>query len=1651
MPANDPHATGNSAAPSPNAPPPEARRRRRLFSRRNALVAGAATLGLGLLVALALVFFIRTGRLDRIVADQVIATLAEYGVRAEVDDFHIAFSPRTVEIKGLRLYDAQTGAQLGKIDRLLATVRIEDLFALNLRRNVDLEKLQIDNPEVWVTFDAQGNSNFRYIHLPPKDENKRILFSYSTAQVSVNNALIHYGDELHKLSGEARSLNAFIEPDDPNAPAESAMNRVTLALSNSTFSFDDRQVNNIRLDLKARVNQNGAQIEQLNLQSPLAEAQLSGTLDDWRALRYHMNVTSNVNLTQAADIISAGSDLRGSGRFIGTVEGEGVKYTINGQAQSDSLVAEGVRLQGLNFTGSAQGESASYEVQGRAVADLLASGDFKINALQLAGKVTGTGTDFRWLGALSSAGLRQGNLTIGGLIASDALAEVRDQFQRINGTARRVNARNLTLAGSTRAQASDLQISDVRFAREPNGAMRVTGARASAGNIAVAGARVGGAEASSIVMNADGTTTRVNVADVRVGSITAAGAQTASINIAGVRLSINKSGRIEGATNDVNVGAVALNVNGQKGKVEDVRVAHPVLVVEPSGRYRASADLSLGGGVLGSVELGRAESHATVTNSAVTLDNLRADVMQGEARGQATIALARNAQSQVNLNFQNLDLGKLLALALKQTVPVVASTSGSVNVSFPSTDFALATGTLNATFDGMAGGAANGNNAASPTADNGRTPLTGELAVRANRGAFQIERAQLNTAASQLSATGQFSFSSDSNLQVNLASNDAGELQRLVASFTDDILTRSNIDLAGGKLNFKGAVRGRLSEPNIAGNLQLAPFVINNRDLGALTAAIDYTPALIRIDNGRLTQTAGGAQFSANIPLNGTSTGTIDAVLDRVNVNNLANAVGSNPYLNNLNEGQFKDIGAISGRVQVAGIPNNLSGSADVRASAGSIEGVQYNQITLRASFSGNTIKLDNLDAQLDAGRISANGTITLGRVFGRIVPTIDLHARGENVNLALVNAIAGNTSRLPKLSGTADFTADISTPLQREKAYDVNINAQGRNVRVNGVDAGALTLVARTENQRLNAQLTTGLLGQPQTITARVDLSKNEMPAVISTTLANADLTPLVNILIAQYKPNLNVRVTGRANGAIRVEGNLENLSSFNGRAEFNELGLMVEDVALNAQPPLVITFSPDQINFEQARFVGAGTNVALSGSLALSERSRQNFAADGDINLRVLNALDPNSFFNGTARVQLRVTGTRDDPRATGMASLTNASFSTILSNGRLNFNNINGTVRFAEDRAEISSLTGTLGTGRVYVGGGAVLSGFAPREFRLTLHGDNVSAPLPYGVRGTGDVDLVFQGGYVRSSATPSGFAGQSFLTGTVSIRRAEYTEDIDIADFINRRNEPSLTMTNETFGSSINLDLQVSGRDALFIRNNLADAVGSAALQITGTVEDPLISGRFNATRGVLLFRNERYEITRALIDLQPDADPIINFQGEADIKGYRVIVTLNGPLSQLQANVRSNPALPQADVIALITTGDLAPNTENSSVFSSAGLGTATSLVADALINAPVQRATDRLFGLNRFEIDPLVAGQGSASPTARLTIGRQINRNLSVTYSTNVTSDPNPIVAVEYRVSDRLSFVAQYEQRSNSGLRSQNNNFSFEVRLRKRF
>ena len=1607
-----------------------ARRRRRFVTRRN-LVISTIALAIGAIaLVLAGLIFYRLGFVDRYVAGQIKDTLATYGVRAEIKTFHTAWSPLMVEMLGVDLYDSKTGEKLGKIDRLLATVRIEDLYALNLHRNINLKDLSVEGLEVWVNFDAQGQSNFRNIHIPPPEPNARILFAYSTAHVELKNALIHYGDAQHSLSGEARNLQAVIQPDNPNAPAASRMNTVTFSAANSTFAYDGRPVNNIDIDARGRVNETRAEIQDLTVRSPVAEAHLQGVMDDWRALKYNFRVTSTVDLSQASDILQTGTTLRGAGNFVGTISGEGDRYHVDGSIKSDALAADGVRLQGLNINAKGSGQGRSYDFNGRAVAQLLNAGDFQLNVVQLTGGVMGTGSDFRWLGELRAAAAKGYGTTIAGLILRELRAEYRDSV--LTASAPQLAGSSVTSPDFKIQQG--VQANDLRMKVE-KGATTATVASAKAGKIESANATFDGVTINGIDVNSRAGTTVVNLKEAQVGAANALGAQTGSINIAGVRLSIHQ-GRIEGSTNDINAGAVKL----ENGQLESVKVARPVFVVEPSGRYRVSSDLSIGGGVLGEMKLGPARASLVATSDQVQVSNFTAEALDGRASGNAVIARTKTGASHVNADFTNFDLRAIAALT-GHPLPLASKATGKADVTFTGSEQSTVLNTITGTITAQLTGAA--------AAGSDLIPLSGDLALTTKQGQFEIQRASLQTNATKLNATGQFSLEQPtSNLRVDIASTDAAEVQHLLIdsgaiSTASDEFERYKIEL-GGKLAFNGTVNGALRDPIVSGHAELGSLVIDKHDLGSLAANISSTATETRVTEGRLVQiTGGGAQFALTIPRIGENNISIEATLNRISGELLVTL--ANTFKKGLLPEGTKIQADLSGQIRVSGVPNNMSGVADISSGAGRINDEPLQSLTAHATFAGSTITFNKVEASLDGGHLAGSGKFdTRTRAF-------EVNASGDRVQLARLEALV-NRPNLPKLVGVAtirNFTAHGI--LDDVTSYDISFDAESANVMLEGKPAGALKLVGTTTNKRLDITFTTtGLLGpQPQVVTARVDLSNEKLPATVESTVVNADLTQLLNIFL----PQSDVAVNGRVSGTLKLSGNLwtENeqgveglsLRGLTGTATFNEFWVEVQETRLTAAGPVVIDVGASEVNIHQTHFTGPGTDVNLGGAVATSHGGRQDFEVVGKINLTVLSRLSPDVFSSGRADVSLRVAGTFEKALVIGTANVSGASVSVLVGDQRIQLANLVGAIRFNADQAQIEKFEGTLGGGKVTASGGALIAGPSRGRFTLNLHGDNVTLNYPPEFRSTVDANLDLSGDLTRQ-----------FITGNVFVRRTEYTKDIDIADLINRRPQPSIEEGGQfQFALTANFDkLYVEGRNALIMHNNLGDVVASVSLRLDGPVTDPIIQGRITASRGTLNFRNAPYELTRGLVEFPArfGADPIINIEGQSVIRGYRVNVAVEGPLSHPQTNVGSEPSLPQADVVSLILTGTLSTTDTSTSVLAQSGLGTAASLLTDALINAPVSRATNKLFGLSRLEINPVIAGT-SSTPTARLTVARRISKDLTVTYSTNIASDPNQILSVEYRLSNRLSFVADYEQGSTRNLSTRNNNYSFEIRFRKRF
>lgn len=1682
-------------------------RRRRRFTRRHAAISGGFLAVIIVLVALFSVVFYKYGVFDNYVKTQFTAKMADIGIVFDADVFRVTVNPLELELKNATFNDKVTGEKLFFIRDAHLNLTVQDLYAWQLSRDISIDKTVINGAEAWVTFDENGRSNWANLKLVEKRPGEIVNFKYDSVDFSLQDAVVHFGYLSRKISGNAKNVAFLLVPENMAVPEDQRRYKFDLTSQDSNFTYDQSLIENIDIRATGVADRAGAEFTNFELHTPIGESTLTGNLRDWSSPKYDFDVRSSVDLTQASTILPLGTSLFGVGNFNGKVTGEGETYKITGQADAAALRAGGVYLKALNVAATVEGTNTNYEANGKAVAEMLTFEDFRIDFLQMIGNVRGTGTDFRWLGDLQAAAAKTKTMSLGGLFLHDALAEYKDrelraqagsgrakrfelgdtEFEDIqarnlkfsnsegalnlsapNASARKITAKDVSLSGVSgsnlqikrRGERTDVTVANVRSDSGKLKDSTLRGVSADkleitdlpkttdflATNLRAAewdvnGAIVQGLEAPSAEFHNSPGPLLVYADKARVAKIDSDSAVLGSLNIGGVRLTIMK-GHVEARSNDIDAGNITLKKSANLpngGTLEAVKISKPVYILEPSGRYRATADMSLGGGALGSIALGAARASVDVNNERVALNEINADVMNGSVTGTANIALNGRSLSTLKGDFTNLDLSKLLALQGGRVTPFEGQTTGRIDLTFNGTSLRNASGTVNADITANAG-----------TTDTARIPVTGKISLNAVNGLFNVDVANLNTEKSRLSATGHFDLrNEDSNLSLALNSTDASEIDRLirvlgVSPELEHQLDSLQVSVAGN-LAFNGTVTGNFYDPVIDGRASLDSISMRGRMLGSVTTDLFVSPTVTELRNGKLQQADGGsALFAISVPTGAKNSTSVKATLTNVNAGNLLAALPVE-----LPE-RIRDLdGQTSGTVDISGLPNEARGDVNLTAARGLIAGQTFDNLKVKAVFSGTTVNLETAEMQIGAGRFNATGT------YDRATDLFNMDLGGTAVPAPLLLAMLPKNDAIPQMVGDVDFTAKATGAFGKPSTYDVSFNGRTPNVVVNQNAIGAVVFNGRTVNKVLTAELTADLNGHPQVVNATVDFANDNMPFMVATDFNQSPIAPFLSF-IPQLK---DMPITGTGTGRVEFGGNLSQLNSkgereistagLAGTAQFSQLSLQIQDTPLSAAEPVLIRFNTREINFEHARFAGGGSNMTVAGTKALTPDGINNLSIDGRVNLNLLNLVSKDAFFAGFADTSIRLYGPNSTAKLTGSANVVNGSVAMFLGSDRFTVDRLKARVIFSTNQVEVEEASGYLGGGKFNGSGGGILEGLAIKAFRFSLDGNNITVPLPQDFVTTGDAHLEITG--IRRNPNED---LQLTIAGQVFARRSVYSKDIDLASIVGARRDAVLSGG----GSSIRaprFDLVIEGRDALIVRNNIADLTASVSLTLTGDADNPRLAGRITAEKGTIFFRKDRYDVQRGVLEFPPDTevDPIINLQAETEIAGYQIFVNLAGPLKDselLSAAVRSSPALPQADVVSLITTGSLANTSGGIPTLAQTGINTAAEILTDTIINNPARKATDKLFGLNVFEIDPIISGQQS-NPLARLTVGRQINNNLRVTYSTNLSQDQNQVLAFEYRVSNKLSFIAQYEQRSLSNVTRNRDNFSFEIRFRKRF
>lgn len=807
---------------------------------------------------------------------------------------------------------------------------------------------------------------------------------------------------------------------------------------------------------------------------------------------------------------------------------------------------------------------------------------------------------------------------------------------------------------------------------------------------------------------------------------------------------------------------------------------------------------------------------------------------------------------------------------------------------------------------------------------------------------------------------------------------------------------------APGTTRLTAQLRGSGREFALTGEASCDAVQVNQAGLGALTAGFDLNPRGVRLESFRIDGPGGrwtgslAYEFASKEPGRWVEL----SIAGQGDADRLASLAGLEQPLSGRLSGDFRIEEPAPGRIVGRGSFDwNQPGWERLRLDSAKGE----------LEWEGNQLQVSSLSAGLGPGTI--DGRVSYNFESARF----DAALAGRRVPLAgflpLSESLEG-----ADLDGLTDFTLKASGTAERPR---FEITATSDALRFGGRELTKLRLSASDGGSAggpARFDLEAAFFGDRLSASGQVGLDA-PYPLDASLELDRFPLGPSLKML--PYKTD--IELDGEVTGSIEVTGPLADLGALEATGTFDRIRLQAADYEVQNRNNVTLVYKNGSLRLLPLTMVGPQTELNVVGTVELGGSRTLDLKTNGKANLLLLNSFLTGGSTFGQLTLETVLTGTLDEPRIVGQASLEKGFLRHPSIPGT--FFDARGKFRFTANQIGIDEFSARTPYGTLNAEGGVFLDGLTPQRWLVNVYGSGLRLEYPEQVFSVLDVDL----DWINNEES-------QLLSGVVYVRSAEYAEQISLTDLILRYGAGADLLSPATPGGEVVLDIEVEGYRTLQINNNLAKVTASGDFKLRGTLQDPVILGSLTVDDGKLFLENNEYEVTRGAITFNDPRStrPVFDFEAETEVRDFSVSVILRGPIDQFNVSFRSDPPLPNSSIVSLLAVGQ----TEEE-IFGVEGrgqdqVGSLAIYGAGALLSKSLgkklEAETSRLFGFDKLSIDPFLYGS-ERDPGARVTLGKRLGKDLTVTYSTDLGNEgQGQIVVVEYKLTDWLTVVGTGEQ-----------------------
>ena len=901
----------------------------------------------------------------------------------------------------------------------------------------------------------------------------------------------------------------------------------------------------------------------------------------------------------------------------------------------------------------------------------------------------------------------------------------------------------------------------------------------------------------------------------------------------------------------------------------------------------------------------------------------------------------------------------------------------------------------------------------------GETPASGAIDATYTQatGAADVRKLEVNTPASQIEAhglLGAYPLTSPSGLTVDFQSRNLAEFD---AVLRDLGLTRNGkagaaaLPIAlNGQGEFHGAWTGSLVDPHLAGDAKATQLAIEIPMLAA-KPGLPATSRMVNFDTAEATGSYDAQRISIAHSLfhRGKSQialdGTLDATAGREPTYDENSILHAHLHASDVAVEDLQTIasrtlpatGTLNAQLQLNGPLHAPDGSGWGELDNGSAYGEPITRLRAEGTLNASQLRFASISATAPAGDLAAAGSYDLKS------NRFQIEADGTGIDLAKIDSLRRqDAAAAGKLAFTVKGAGTLDDP--RLEAH-ATLNGFG----LGGEALGTLVFDAHTANRAAIYEATTRLEGAEVVLKGKTDLGSGYQTQA-SLTFSKFDIGGLLKSSHLQA-------LTGQSAlaGELTVQGPLAHPLEMRGDARLQQLALSVANVALQSQGGMHATLANGRVTLDPLHITGEDTDMHLEGSLELKDKQQLNLAASGSVNLKLAETIDSDITSSGTSTFQVEAHGTLTNPGLRGRVDFQNGSIS--LEDVPNGLSQLHGTLAFNQDRLEVQSLTAMSGGGLLSVGGYLAYQRGIYADLSVT--GKGVRIRYPQGVSSLADTTLHLQG-----------TQNNLLLSGDVLITRFSVSSDLDIAALAAQANSAQVIAPPDAPSNHIRYDVHVQSSPQLNFQNAYAKLAGNVDLHLRGTVASPSLLGQVSITEGNAIIAGTRYDLQRGDIVFSNPVriEPTIDLSATARVEDYDITLALHGTPQKLAVTYRSDPPLPEADVVALLALG----RTENQQrLYTQQQEQSVANPTTDALLggalNATVSSRVQKLFGAGSVKVDPNYIGTLGNS-TSRITVEEQLGRSITLTYATNVDTTGEQLLQAEIAINRHVSLLVARDE-----------------------